>query len=131
MNSVRVASPLNRLPTLVPPAARRPRPFEARRSISVASAGRFETSRRPVSFSNQRKAGMLSLFPWRIPAWLAEVCDGGTHSHSTRRYCPERTQLAIRGVIPTRIALRRIGAARPSIWTTISPEPPVTRSDSL
>jgi hypothetical protein len=41
--------------------------------------------RRPVSFSTQRKAGMSSLEPRRIPAWLAPVCEDRSVSHSTSR----------------------------------------------
>ena len=40
---------------------------------------------RPFSFSTQRKAGMSSLEPSRIPAWLAPVWDERSVSHSARR----------------------------------------------
>ena len=82
--ALRCASPVKRLPTLLPPCASSPWPLETRRSISVASAGWLETRSRPLAFSYQRKAGMPSLLPCRMPAWLAEVCEGGGHSHSAR-----------------------------------------------
>src|SRR6516164_6570669 len=59
----RGASPENMFPRLVPPAASSPSPVDRRRSISDASAGWFETSVRPDSFSYQRKAGMSQLLP--------------------------------------------------------------------
>ncbi len=83
--ALRFASPVKRLPTLLPPPARRPWPSETRASISVASAGWLETRSRPLAFSYQRKAGMPSLLPCRMPAWLADVWDGGGHSHSESR----------------------------------------------
>ena len=39
----------------------------------------------PRSFSTQRKAGMFSFEPSRMPAWLAPVCEERSVSHSTRR----------------------------------------------
>jgi hypothetical protein len=51
------ASPESTLPRLEP-SRNKPSPLETRRSISAASLGLFDTIRRPVSFSYQRKAGM-------------------------------------------------------------------------
>ena len=50
-------------------------PVEQRCSISAQSLGEEHETTRPVAFSTQRKAGMFSLEPSRIPAWLAPVCD--------------------------------------------------------
>ena len=60
-------------------------PVACRRSISAQSAGEEQTIIRPVSFSTQRNAGMSSLEPSRMPAWLAPVCDDRSVSHSARR----------------------------------------------
>ena len=76
------ASPESRLPRLAPPSARSPIPVEWRRSISAQSEGEEQTSMRPFSFSTQRNAGMSSLDPSRMPAWLAPVCDERSVSHS-------------------------------------------------
>ena len=60
-------------------------PVAWRRSISAQSAGAEHAIIRPVSFSTQRNAGMSSLEPSRIPAWLAPVCDDRSVSHSVMR----------------------------------------------
>ena len=39
------------------------------------------------SFSHQRNAGMKLLLPCRMPAWLAEVCDGSSAVHLSSRIC--------------------------------------------
>ncbi len=72
----RVASPVMRLQMLTPSLDSRPSPFDRRRTISAASSGLLETMSFWRSRSYQRKAGMPSLLPCRIPAWLAEVIDG-------------------------------------------------------
>ena len=59
-------------------------PVECRRSISAQSAGDEQTIIVLVSFSTQRNAGMSSLEPSRIPAWLAPVCEERSVSHSAR-----------------------------------------------
>ena len=59
-------------------------PVERRRSISAQSGGAEHVISVPVSFSTQRKAGMSSLDPSRIPAWLAPVCEERSVSHSVR-----------------------------------------------
>src|SRR3990172_5223859 len=82
---LRDASPVTRFPMLTPPRLSSPSPFETRRTISAASCGRFETSRRRVAFSYQRKAGMRSLSPCRMPAWLADVCEGSITSQRPSR----------------------------------------------
>jgi len=60
-------------------------PDARRRSISAQSDGEEQASSRPDSFSTQRKAGMSSLDPSRIPAWLAPVCEERSVSHSASR----------------------------------------------
>ena len=35
---------------------------------------------------------MPSLLPWRMPAWLAEVCDGSSASHESSRIARDRIQ---------------------------------------
>ena len=69
----------------------------------------------PRSFSTQRKAGMSSFEPSRIPAWLAPVCEERSVSHSTKRCDPSASQRAIVGALPSRIARWSTGFARPSI----------------
>ena len=71
------------------PVASRPIPVERSRSISSQSPGPEQAMTRPVSLSTQRKAGMSSFDPSRMPAWLAPVCDERSGSHSTRRYVPD------------------------------------------
>ena len=58
------------------PAASRPVAGRERLLRAPArSRDLLETIRRPAALSHQRKAGMPSLSPSRMPAWLAEVCD--------------------------------------------------------
>ncbi len=75
------ASPESRLPRLAPPSTSSPDPAW-RRSISAQSAGAEQVIIVPVSFSTHRKAGMSSLEPSRIPAWLAPVCEERSGSQS-------------------------------------------------
>ncbi len=70
---------------------------------------------RPVSFSTQRKAGMSSFEPSRIPAWLAPVWEERSVSHSISRCVSSASQRAITGALPSRIARRSTGSDRPSI----------------
>ena len=107
-----------------PPRASSPSPFDTRRSISAASAGRFETSSRSAAFSYQRKAGIPSFEPWRIPAWEAEVWDGSSTSQRAMRWDPLRTQRARCGALPVRIANRSSGSASPSTCTITTPGRP-------
>ena len=80
------ASPESRLPRLDAAVAQQADArSRARRSISAQSAGEEQAITRPVSFSTQRKAGMSSLEPSRIPAWLAPVCEERSGSHSSSR----------------------------------------------
>ena len=44
-------------------------------SMRAQSAGFEHAVSLPVSLSTQRKAGMSSFEPRRMPAWLAPVCD--------------------------------------------------------
>ena len=82
------ASPLNRLLTDTPPSASSPRPSECSASMSTASAGLFATKTRPVARSTQRKAGMPSVVPCRIPIWLAGVVAGSVGVHSMNSWLP-------------------------------------------
>ena len=85
------APPESRFPRLVPPSTSSPAPFVCRRSISAQSRGAEHVIRTPVSFSTQRKAGMSSFEPSRMPAWLAPVCEERSVSHSTSRCVPAAT----------------------------------------
>src|SRR3972149_2015752 len=118
---LRDASPVTRFPMLTPPRLSSPSPFETRRTISAASCGRFETSRRRVAFSYQRKAGMRSLSPCRMPAWLADVCEGSITSQRPSRIRRARSQRDMTGTRPARTWLRSTGWLRPSILTITSP----------
>jgi hypothetical protein len=109
------ASPESRLPRLAPPSRSRPCPLLWRRSSSAQSGGAEQVIIVPVSFSTQRKAGMSSLEPSRMPACEAPVCDERSVSHSSSRCDPSATQRAISGALPSRIARRSTGAASPSI----------------
>ena len=81
----------------------KPSPFEIRRTISAASTGLLETIRCWRSRSYQRKAGMPSLLPCRMPAWLPDVIDGRIASQRDSLWLPSRTQLAIVLTDPARI----------------------------
>lgn len=98
-----------------------PRPLASRRSISAQSPGAEQLIIRPVSFSTQRNAGMPSLEPSRIPAWLAPVWEERSVSHSVRSYPSSASQRARFGALPLRIANWSTGSARPSISSMISP----------
>src|SRR4249919_2797842 len=117
----RVASPVNRLQMLTPLFDRRPSPFEIRERIRFASTGLLEAIRCSRSRSYQRKAGMPSLLPWRMPAWLPDVIDGRIASHLDSLWLPSRTIPAIVLTDPARIRPARIGWARPSIWRITRP----------
>ncbi len=103
------------MPRLAPPFTSRPTPVACRRSISAQSGGAEHVISRPVSFSTQRKAGMFSFEPSRIPAWLAPVCDERSVSHSTSSCEPSSSQRAMFGALPSRIARRSVGRPSPSI----------------
>ena len=68
-------------------------PVAWRRSISAQSGGAEHDITVAVSFSTQRNAGMSSLEPSRIPAWLAPVCEDRSVSHSVRRCVSAASQL--------------------------------------
>ena len=53
-------------------------------ATTIASSGWLATISRPSSFSYQRKAGIPSLLPWRMPAWLAGVVGGRSASQPSR-----------------------------------------------
>ena len=95
--------------------------MERRRSISAQCSGEEQTIIVPVSFSTHRKAGMSSFEPSRIPAWLAPVCEERSVSHSASRYPSSSIQRAITGALPSRMARRRTGRARPSISRKMIP----------
>ena len=99
----------------------RPSPFEMRDTISAASTGLLETIRCSRSRSYQRKAGIPSLLPCRMPAWLADVIDGRIASQRDSLWVPSRTQPAIVLTEPARIRPARIGCASPSIWRITRP----------
>ena len=86
-----------------------------------ASAARFETKSDFVSLSNQRKAGMLSLSPKRMPAWLALVWLGSRVVHGASRIRPRLTQRDMIGTRPAWICCWRTGYDRPSIWMKTKP----------
>ena len=69
---------------------------DARGRSRPASAGLLETIRCWRSRSYQRKAGMPSLLPWRMPAWLADVIDGRIASQRDSLWLPSRIQLGHR-----------------------------------
>src|SRR5690606_36629514 len=77
------ASPEKRLPRLAPLWASNPLPVLIARSSRCASS--VDVTTRPSALSYHRYAGRLWLFPCRIPAWLAPVCDDRSHSHGTSR----------------------------------------------
>src|SRR3954469_8902939 len=117
----RVASPVNRLQMLAPLFESSPSPFEMREAISVASAGLLEAIRCSRSRSYQRNAGIPSLLPWRMPAWLPDVIDGRIASQRDSLWVPARTRPAIVLTEPARIRPARMGCARPSIWMITRP----------
>ena len=107
------ASPDSRLPRLAPPLASSPRPVEWVRSISAQSAGPEHATSFAVSFTTQRKAGMFSFEPSRIPAWLAPVWDERSVSHSANSWLPSWSQRAMcrRVAVPHRPLQHRQGEA--------------------
>ena len=79
------ASPEKRLPRLAPPSASSPCPRRVTPFDLGAVLRRRAGHERAVSFSTQRKAGMSSFEPSRIPAWVAPVCEERSGSHSASR----------------------------------------------
>src|SRR5215213_5051947 len=110
-----VRVPESRLPRLVPPLDSSPAPVVRSCSIAAQSSGLEQLTSRPDALSTHRNAGMSSLFPSRIPAWLAPVCEERSVSHSSSRCVPRATQRAMFGVVPSRIARWSTGSASPSI----------------
>src|SRR3954451_21160792 len=94
------ASPENRLLMLAPSSASRPLPLLTRDSMTAASAGLFETRSLPRSFSYQRKAGMFSVFPCRMPACEIGVVQGVRAVHSRIVWEPDRTHRLTVGRFP-------------------------------
>ena len=119
------------MPRLEPPSTSRPMPVARRRSISAQSGGAEHVISVAVSFSTQRKAGMSSLDPSRIPAWLAPVCEDRSVSHSVRRCVSSASQRAMVGALPSRIARRSTGSASPSISRKTIPGTSVLGDDAL
>src|SRR2546430_14256068 len=91
----RVASPVTRLQILTASLDSSPSPFEARWTISAASAGLLETISFLRSRSDHRNARIPSLLPCRIPSWLADVIDGGCASPRDSRWGAVRIPLAL------------------------------------
>ena len=69
------ASPEKAFQRPAPPRASSPFPVESASSRVCAVSLFEETSSACRGLSHQRKAGMPSLEPSRMPAWLAEVWD--------------------------------------------------------
>jgi hypothetical protein len=116
-----VASPENAFPMLTPPSRSRPRPSLSRGSMTAASRGRFETMRRPESFSYQRKPGICRDAPCRMPACAAGVVEGSPVCQPRMVWLPERNQCPMVGRLPAWTAHRSTGSATPSSWTTSMP----------
>src|SRR3954469_4677533 len=117
----RVASPVRRLQMLAPLFESNPSPFEMRDMMSVASAGLLAAIRWWRAPPYQRNAGIPSLLPCRMPAWLPDVIDGRIASHFDSLWLPSRTQFAMVLTDPARIRPARIGWASPSIWRMTRP----------
>ena len=115
------ASPVKRLLMLTPSSARSPAPVVRSDSITAASAGRFATITRSRARSYQRKAGIPSITPCRIPIWLAGVVAGSLGVHSRTVCVPERTHRDRVGTVPAVIAIWRTGKGTPSSWTNSTP----------
>ena len=115
------ASPLNRLLTDTPPSARSPRPSECSASMSTASAGLLATKTRPVARSTQRKAGMPSVVPCRIPIWLAGVVAGSVGVHSMNSWLPPRIHRDRVGRVPPMTPHWSTGKGTPSSCTNRMP----------
>ena len=64
---------------------------------------------------------MKPLLPCRMPAWLAEVCDGRRAVQRSSVIFSRGPSVARCGTRPARIWWARIGWARPSIWTMTTP----------
>ena len=64
---------------------------------------------------------MSTFDPRRMPAWLAPVWDERSVSQPLSAYPSSVSQLAICGALPSRIARRRTGRARPSISRNTTP----------
>ena len=110
------------------------------RSISAQSWGEEHATTFCRSFSTQRKAGMSSFEPSRIPAWEAPVCEERSGSHSVSTCEPSASQRAMVGACPSRMARWSTGRASPSISrktipglsvTTRSPERRAIRCTTL
>ena len=115
------ASPLNRLLTDTPPSARSPCPSECIPSMSTASAGLLATKTRPVARSTQRKAGIPSVVPCRIPIWLAGVVAGSVGVHSMNWWLPSRIHRDRVGRVPPMTPHWRTGKGTPSSCTNRMP----------
>ena len=115
------ASPLNRLLTDTPPSARSPCPSECSASMSTASAGLLATKTRPVARSTQRKAGMPSVVPCRIPIWLAGVVAGSVGVHSMNSWLPLRIHRDSVGRVPPMTPHCSTGKGTPSSCTNRMP----------
>jgi hypothetical protein len=115
------ASPVKRLLMETPSSASRPCPVVRAASMAAASLGRLATKILPVARSIQRKAGMPSIVPCRIPIWLTGVVAGSLGVHSTIRCEPSRTQRERVGRVPARTPHSSRGKGTPSAWTNTTP----------
>ena len=106
---------------LAPPGLSRPSPLEMRCSMTVASSGWLATRSRRAFFSHQRKLGMPSLLPCRMPAWLAGVVEGSSASQWPSLWVPDRIQLDISGTRPARTEWLMTSWERPSTWMMTRP----------
>ena len=101
VNMWSVASPEKRLLLLAPLFERRPFPFDILLSISSElSLPLEEIIRLSFSFSIQRNAGMLLLFPWSIPACDDDVWLERSVSHFASSWLPPSSHFVNVGMSP-------------------------------
>ncbi len=89
--------------------------------MTAASAGLLATITLSRARSYQRKAGMPSMTPCRIPIWLAGVVAGSLGVHSVIRWLPDRIHRVKVGTVPAVMAICSTGNGTPSIWTNNTP----------
>ena len=115
------ASPVNRLLMLTPSSTSSPRPVDRSASMTAASAGLFATITLSLARSYQRKAGIPSMTPCRMPIWLAGVVAGSLGVHSAIVWLPDRIHRVSVGTVPAETAIWSTGNGTPSIWTNSTP----------
>ena len=89
--------------------------------MTAASAGLFATITLSLARSYQRKAGMPSMTPCRIPIWLAGVVAGSLGVHSVITWLPDLIHRVSVGTVPAVTAICSTGNGTPSIWTNNTP----------